>query len=204
MNKSERLTKAQDRFCRRMTLNPLPKNSRVQLLSTEFSLNMYKYPTIRTEIRILVLLLCLCSSVLGNEQRHLANHHARSLGGKVVQIKGVSMEPRLMEDDLVIIVPVDWHDLKPGDMVQFWVNDKSSSRNSLPTWVHQVAKKEGDWITTLGVNNPKSDPFRINKSDVIGKVVAVYIGGGNEFETLSEKAMNYFRLNSGQGKLTKN
>lgn len=154
-------------------------------------------------MRIVAIVCCLCSSVLGSDHLELANDHASSIGGEVVRVEGVSMEPRLAENDLVIIVPVMWADLKQGDMVQFLVSDNiRSERKSLPTWIHQICLKEGDWIRTVGINNPELDPFWIHRGDVIGKVVAIYISSGKDLETVSDKAMNYFRSKTIRGNLS--
>lgn len=153
---------------------------------------------------VIILVLGLCSSVSGGDTLELARRHASSIGGQVVQIEGVSMEPRLSENDLVVVVPVMWVELKHGDMVQFSVSEKIQvERGSLPTWIHQVSLKEGNWIRTVGINNPELDPFWIHKRDVVGKVVAVYLGGGKDAQTISEKALSYFQSNTSSGSAAK-
>lgn len=113
------------------------------------------------------------------------------------------MEPRLTEEDLVVVVPVPWHELKEGDIVQFFVSEEMrTERNSQATWIHQVAAKDGNWIRTVGVNNPDLDPFWVHKREVLGKAVAVYMGGAGGVPSVSERAMAYFRAKSNAGIVT--
>lgn len=150
------------------------------------------------------MILGLFTTVSGSDQRELAQWHAFHAGGEVLRIDGVSMEPRLMENDLVIVVPTPWSELKEGDMVRFFVNDDVRiEHQSLPTWIHQISFKRGDWIRTAGVNNPGLDPFWVNRSQVIGKVIAVYVGGAVVAQSVSERATAYLQSLKGQGNLAR-
>ena len=144
--------------------------------------------------------LCLGPSTQGTQTFDTAQQHAIQLGGRVVFVEGISMEPRLTEQDLVIVVPVLWHELEVGDIVQFYVSEKMrSAQNPQATWIHQVAAKNGQWIRTVGVNNPDLDPFWVHRRDVLGKGVAVYIGGAKDVPSVSERAMAYLKAQSNSG-----
>ncbi len=157
---------------------------------------------VRSGVLATVLLLGL--SVWGNQTFHLAQQHAVSLGGRVVCIEGESMEPRFTEQDLVVVVPVSWHEIEVGDVVQFFVSEEMrNDQHREATWIHQVAAKDGNWIRTVGVNNPKLDPFWVHKRDVLGKAVAVYIGGAKDVPTVSDRAMAYFQTQPSNGFIAK-
>ena len=148
--------------------------------------------------------LYFSTQALANDQLELARHHASSIGGKVVKIVGQSMQPRLNANDLVIIVPTHWTKIKSGDIVQFQVSeDVRTDRNYLPTWVHQVVIRKGNWIRTAGLNNPDVDPFWVHRRDVVGKVVAVYLDGSSAHETVSDRALDYFRVSATRDNLAK-
>ena len=141
---------------------------------------------------------------MGSTSYELARRHADSVGGSVVQVEGISMEPRLSDNDLVVIVPVKWSELRPGDIVQFTVsNQVRQDHNSMPTWIHQIAIIKGEWIRTSGLNNPDLDPFWINHKDIIGKAVAIYLDAGRKTQSVSERAMSYFRAQAEDGNFSK-
>lgn len=163
---------------------------------------LIRHNFVRTGVLISALGLSLCAQ--GISTFEMAQQHAIHQGGRVVFIEGISMEPRLTEKDLVVIVPVAWQELKIGDIVQFYVSeDMRSDQNPQATWIHQVAAKEGDWIRTVGVNNPELDPFWVHRSDVLGKGVAVYIGGAENVPSVSERAMAYMKSQSNAGFIPK-
>ena len=77
-------------------------------------------------------------------------------------IKGESMEPILEEPTVVLVKPLPYNTIKPGDIIVF------SYRNRLV--VHRAVKKlGGDWLTH-GDSLGRRDPMRMSYSSYRGMV----------------------------------
>jgi signal peptidase len=79
-----------------------------------------------------------------------------------------SMEPRLEKGSLVIVQEVNENaDLEKGDIITF---KGSESVEVLPI-THRIVSVKDDKYITKGDNNEKADPWKLDRSEIIGKVV---------------------------------
>jgi hypothetical protein len=82
--------------------------------------------------------------------------------------RGLSMQPTLMEPDLLEIHPYGERPVRRGDVVCY---RRSESR---PVIVHRVVRVTPQGIRTRGDNNPEEDSPFLQPADICGRVVAVW------------------------------
>ena len=102
-----------------------------------------------------------------------------SLGGSLSYVitHGVSMEPSLHEDDLVIVKTASSY--KVGDAVAYY-------NHELKTVVlHRIVDIDGGRFVFKGDNNDFLDSFHPSSADLIGKQLLVIGGGGKGLKPLS-------------------
>lgn len=80
-----------------------------------------------------------------------------------VRFHGMSMFPFLQDGDRVVVEPVQWQDIEPGDIVTYRCSDKYPSR--------RVIKKYGNTLR-LWCDNWPSICFCARRGDVLGRAVA--------------------------------
>ena len=88
----------------------------------------------------------------------------------LVAYSGPSMNPTLREPDLLEVAPYDGHPLQIGDVIYF---EPPEGEREI---VHRVVCVTPDGIRTRGDNNPDDDPYFLQTTDVIGRVVAAQRG----------------------------
>jgi len=88
------------------------------------------------------------------------------LGYKPAVVVSGSMEPRIMQDGLILVKHESFDNIKVGDIVVFKFGDAMVS--------HQVISKDASNIQTKGINNNSPDPFSVTPDMVLGKVVFIF------------------------------
>ncbi len=98
-----------------------------------------------------------------------------------VVVRGVSMEPTMVSDDLAIIMGVNPLSLLPGDIilfdkVAFDIGSEEFSTISMPI-IHRVLYMERfnnrTYFSTIGDNNEKPDEWLVPDEGVLGKTVLI-------------------------------
>jgi hypothetical protein len=80
-----------------------------------------------------------------------------------VQFHGESMRPLLQDGDRILVEPVDWADIRPGDLITYRSDDKFPTR--------RVVRKGRDALR-LWCDNWPHDRFRAARDAVLGRAVA--------------------------------
>ena len=80
--------------------------------------------------------------------------------------RGTSMNPTFYEPEMLTIKPYNGKEPKKGDIICYKVDQKEESI------VHRVISVRGSEIKTRGDNNPIADGYKVEKSAVIGRVIA--------------------------------
>ena len=93
------------------------------------------------------------------QELHLLNAHRLPS----VQFHGMSMFPFLQDEDRVVVEPVEWQDIAPGDIVTYRCSDKYPSR--------RVIKKYENSLR-LWCDNWPSICFCARRDDILGRAVA--------------------------------
>jgi len=95
---------------------------------------------------------------------------AEVTGDSFIVYTGNSMNPTLVEPDVLDVQPYADQPVRPGDVVYFWppVGDQHV--------VHRVVRVTPAGIRTRGDHNPQDDPYWLQPSDIIGRVVAAQRG----------------------------
>ncbi len=86
-----------------------------------------------------------------------------------------SMEPTFKKGDLVFMQNI-FVKPKVGDIIIFPDPQKNIVSNKPVTVTHRINEIQGDSIRTKGDNNPRTDSWKINKKEVLGK--AFVLGSG--------------------------
>lgn len=118
------------------------------------------------------------------DQLKLARDHAANQGGMVYSVRPTgSMQPDLEAGDVIVVVPIEWEEVRPGMMLTYqasWL-----PRTSPPT-THWCAESHGDGYIMDGSNNKHYEKGKLtmyeedfmyrNKEGnrVGGKVIAIY------------------------------
>ncbi len=79
---------------------------------------------------------------------------------------GPSMNPTLLDGDMLEIQPYHGRPVHPGDVVFF---RRPGGEGYI---VHRVVLRSRARVLTRGDNNPQADPFLLRPSDIMGRVVA--------------------------------
>lgn len=87
-----------------------------------------------------------------------------------VVYSGRSMNPTLMEPELMEIVPVSADEIRTGDVILFRRPDDTTNI------VHRVVEISGNAFRTRGDNNRHADTFPVTANAIIGLVVASWRG----------------------------
>jgi len=90
--------------------------------------------------------------------------------------RGRSMGGTFRLGDRLIIRPVLWNEIKPGDVILFQNTNHGDQTDEV---VHRVVKVRGDGLITRGDNNQACDPEPIRLDQVIGKVESIEKGKRN-------------------------
>jgi len=88
---------------------------------------------------------------------------AHSADGGPLYFHGASMLPLLQEGDEVVVEPVVWDDIAPGDIVTYRFEDKFPTR--------RVARKSKDRLVVSCDHWPTAR-FDLRRDDVLGRAVA--------------------------------
>jgi len=89
------------------------------------------------------------------------------LGFQFKTTVGTSMEPVISQSDIVVI-RTNFKDLSRGDIICF----KYQINGEEYLFLHRIIEVD-DLIRTKGDNISEPDPYPVNRSDIIGKVVLV-------------------------------
>ena len=76
---------------------------------------------------------------------------------------GETMRPFLGEGDLVVVEPVTWEDIRPGDIVTYLFEDKFPTRR-----VVQIDRR-AETLILRGDNIPGWPDFLVRREDVLGR-----------------------------------
>ncbi|GAB4580756.1 MAG: hypothetical protein Fur0022_34980 [Anaerolineales bacterium] len=85
-----------------------------------------------------------------------------------LRITGSSMAPLLQDGEAIILQPIAWKALQPGDIIAF--------RHIHDTITHRIISINPQGITTLGDNLRKPDPF-LSPDALLGRVIALEKNG---------------------------
>ena len=93
---------------------------------------------------------------------------------RFLTVTGTSMNPRITQDDIVIVVPADIKSLEIGDIITYKLN---MGKNRY-LFTHRIVGMDNGIIKTRGDNMPETDGYSVMYEDVVGKVIAEipYIG----------------------------
>ncbi len=80
--------------------------------------------------------------------------------------RGLSMNPTFYEPEMLTIKPYSGKEPKKGDVICYKVDQKGESI------VHRVISVRGSEIKTRGDNNAIADSYKVEKSAIIGRVIA--------------------------------
>ena len=80
-----------------------------------------------------------------------------------VAFHGTSMHPLLREADEVLVAPVGWADIRPGDVVTFRLDDR------FPTY--RVVRRDSGRLVLRGDNWPDRE-FHVWPEDILGRAIA--------------------------------
>ena len=100
------------------------------------------------------------------------------LGFQFKTTVGTSMEPVISQGDIVVI-RTNFKDLSRGDIICF----KYQMNGEEYLFLHRIIEVD-DLIRTKGDNMSEPDPYPINRSDIIGKVVLVIPNAGRLFRAM--------------------
>ena len=92
-------------------------------------------------------------------------------GCSLVIYKGRSMNPTLVEPELMEVQPIAFDSIKVGDVVLFRCPNETNKNV-----VHRVIKIQPGALRTRGDNNTSNDPYLVGPDDIIGLVVASWRG----------------------------
>lgn len=111
-------------------------------------------------------------SILGNEtenQQKLVTPDNEFHGDDRIAFNytGPSMNPTLQAGDGMIVVPYEDQEIQVGDVVVF----QSPEQNHYV--VHRVLSVNSQGIRTIGDNNNNTDPWVLQPTDIMGRVVSV-------------------------------
>jgi len=100
---------------------------------------------------------------------------------------GPSMNPTLVEPELLEIYPYANRAPRIGDVIYFHAPDDRDI-------VHRVVAILPDGIRTRGDNNPRDDPWLVESSTIVGRVVAAHRGNARHviFGGRAGFAQHYF------------
>jgi signal peptidase I len=107
-----------------------------------------------------------------------------------VRFHGMSMVPFLQDGDRVLVEPVEWQDIEPGDIITYRNSDKYPSR--------RVVKKTANTLH-LWCDNWPSIRFSAKREEVLGRAVAcerdgVWIFRGQpDWEDATRSALRKYR-----------
>jgi signal peptidase I len=108
------------------------------------------------------------SSVSRDHALSLAHLTATAVGGQVYTIAPTgSMKPTLDESSVVTVEKVPFTELRLGDIVIY----RSATGNPV---IHRLYQKSGDGWLVLGDNNPSIDREAVTKSNLLGRVCAIF------------------------------
>lgn len=103
---------------------------------------------------------------------------AKLSGGGVYTILSGSMEPNYHVGSLIYVKPVDYHDLKKGDVITFALSKDMSATHRIISI--SVDEKDPDiyWFKTKGDANDSVDANLVNCKNIIGKPIftIAYLG----------------------------
>jgi signal peptidase I len=126
-------------------------------------------------------------------------------GALHVVYTGPSMNPTLTEPDLLEVVPYHGQPVQPGDVVYF--QPPEGDREV----VHRVVALTTAGIQTRGDNSPRNDPYLLQSSDIIGRVVAAHrgrrrrrIAGGQRGVLVGYRSRLWHLVNRGVSRLLHN
>lgn len=80
-----------------------------------------------------------------------------------VRFHGQSMQPLLRDGDRVIVEPVGWDDIRPGDLITYRCEDRFPTR--------RVVRKRASTLL-LWCDNWPHDRFQASRAQVLGRAVA--------------------------------
>lgn len=89
-----------------------------------------------------------------------------------------SMLPTLSLKSLIVIAPIEYEDLKIGDIITMKASANSTTGITFTHRIVEVDESTG-WFITKGDNNPNKDSNPVNPDRVVGKVVANFNFVGN-------------------------
>jgi signal peptidase I len=87
--------------------------------------------------------------------------------------RGRSMGGTFRLGDRLIIRPVSWNEIQPGDVIVF---TDANHRDGTDEIVHRVVRVTGDGLFTRGDNNPACDIGIVRPDQVISKVESIANG----------------------------
>lgn len=85
-----------------------------------------------------------------------------------IRFHGLSLQPLLQEDDRIIVEPVDWDEIAPGDLVTYRFEDKYPTRRAIVKMGCRLYLWCENWPSRL---------FRTTRDHVLGRAVARERGG---------------------------
>jgi hypothetical protein len=98
------------------------------------------------------------------------SHSAKTSGPSYVVYTGRSMNPTLRQSDLIEVVSDASRSLRIGDVILFESPDDGECV------VHRITHISSQGIGTRGDNNSEKDPYALRPGDVMGRVVAAWLG----------------------------
>jgi Peptidase S24-like len=80
-----------------------------------------------------------------------------------VLFHGMSMLPFLRDGDELIVAPIRWEDIRPGDILTYRFEDKFPTRRVVARAAHSLWLRADNW--------PGLE-YKVERADVLGRVVA--------------------------------